>query len=121
MKVHARRITTLLISLSVLALLGVEPARAQEPSFRIVSDGTAKYSYAEEPGWETLDFDDSAWRFVSAPSQGLCGSSPPPPPPGAPNPIWGQDPQEFQTIFVRKTFTLEAAATGNIIAGADDD
>jgi hypothetical protein len=43
------------------------------------------------------------------------------PPEETTHPIWGEDPQEFQAIFVRKTFTLDAAATANIIAGADDD
>src|SRR5687768_15496572 len=109
----------ILISLSALLLRGVVPAQAQEPSFHIVSDGTAKYSYTEESDWETLGFDDSAWRFVVAPSGGLC--SPSPAPPGEPNNIWGEDPQEFQTIFVRKTFTLDDATTANVIAGADDD
>jgi hypothetical protein len=119
MKARALFIVTLLVHLSALILLGVEPTRAQEGSFHIVSDGTAKYSYTEEPDWETLDFDDSAWPFVVAPSGGLCGPSPVPP--GAPEPVWGEDPQEFQTIFVRKTFTLDAAATANVIVGADDD
>jgi hypothetical protein len=92
---------------------------AQALSVHIVSDGTAKYSYTEEPAWETLGFDNSAWPFVVAPSAGLC--TPSPVPPGAPNPICGADPQEFQTIFVRKLFSVEAAATVNIIAGADGD
>jgi hypothetical protein len=120
--VHVRvlMVAALLMTLPALAPLVAEQAWAQATSFHIVSDETAKYSYTEEPGWETLSFDDSAWPFVVAPSTGLCGD-PAPVPPGAPNPIWGEDPQEFQTIFVRKTFTLDAAATANIIAGADDD
>jgi hypothetical protein len=117
MKARALLIVTVLLCLS--ALPGLEPARAQEVSFRIVSDGTAKYSVTEEPGWETLGFDDSAWPFVVAPSGGLC--EPSPGPPGPPTPIWGEDPQEFQTIFVRKTFTMDAAATANVIVSVDDD
>jgi hypothetical protein len=119
---HARAwmVAALLMSLLALVPLGSGRARAQAASFHIVSDGTAKFSYTEEPGWQTLGFDDSAWRFVVAPSAGLC----PPavvPPEETTHPIWGEDPQEFQAIFVRKTFTLDAAATANIIAGADDD
>jgi hypothetical protein len=107
------------MSLAILGPQAWRVAQAQAPAFHIVSDGTAKYTYTEESDWETLSFDDSAWSFVVAPSAGLC--TPSPVPPGAPNPIWGEDPQEFQTIFVRKTFTLDAATTANIIAGADDD
>ena len=119
MKARVLLIVTLLMCLSALVLLGVKPARAQEPLFHIVSDGTAKYSYTEEPDWETLDFDDSAWPFVVAPSAGLCDPSVAPP--GLPEPIWGEDPQELQTIFMRKTFTLDAAATANVIVVVDDD
>jgi hypothetical protein len=120
MKARALLIVTFLIQLSALVLLGVEPARAQEGSFRIVSDGTAKYSYTEEPDWEMLGFDDSAWPFVVAPSAGLCDPSLPPL--GPPDiSVWGEEPQEFQTIFVRKTFTLDAAATANVIVVVDDD
>jgi hypothetical protein len=112
-------VAALFMTLSALAPLLSGRAWAQTASFHIVSDGTAKYSYTEEQEWETLGFDDSAWPFVVAPSGGLC--DPGPVPPGAPEPIWGEDPQEFQTIFVRKTFSLNAAATANIIACADDD
>jgi hypothetical protein len=112
-------VAALFMTLSALAPLLSGRAGAQAASFHIVSDGTAKYSYTEEQDWETLGFDDSTWPFVVAPSGGLC--DPGPVPPGAPEPIWGEDPQEFQTIFVRKTFTLDAAATANIIACADDD
>ena len=119
MSARALMAAALLMSLPTLAPLVPGRAWAQAASFHIVSDGTAKYSYTEEPGWETLGFDDSAWSFVVAPSKGLCFT--PPVPPGEPNFIWGEDPQEFQTIFVRKTFTLEAAATAHVMAGADDD
>ncbi len=119
MHVLVLMVAALLMTLPALALLVSGQAWAQAPSFHIVSDGTAKYSYTEEQDWETLGFDDSAWPFVVAPSAGLC--DPGPVPPGAPEPIWGEDPQEFQTIFVRKTFTLDAAATASIIACADDD
>jgi hypothetical protein len=119
MHVRALMVAALLMTLPALAPLMAGRGRAQAASFHIVSDGTAKYSYTEEPGWQTPGFDDAAWRFVVAPSGGLC--EPSPVPPGAPNPVWGEDPQEFQTIFVRRTFTLQAAATANVIAGADDD
>ena len=120
MNARALLVAALLMALPALTLLGVGRAWAQAASFHIVSDGTAKYSYTEEPDWQTLGFDDSDWPFVVAPSTGLCGE-PSPVPPGAPEPIWGEDPQEFQTIFVRKTFTLDAAVAATIIAGADDD
>jgi hypothetical protein len=77
-------VAVLLMTLPTLALLVSGRAGAQGASFHIVSDGTAKYSYTEEPDWETLGFDDSAWPFVVAPSTGLCGE-PSPVPPGAPN------------------------------------
>jgi hypothetical protein len=112
-------VTALFMTLSALAPLLSGRAGAQAASFHIVSDGTAKYSYTEEQDWETLNFDDSAWPFVVAPSWGLC--TPPVQPPGSPQSIWGEDPQEFQTIFVRKTFTLDAAATANVIVAVDDD
>jgi hypothetical protein len=118
-KPGALMVAALSIGFAALAPLVPGLVWAQEASFRIVSDGTAKYSYTEEPGWETLDFDDADWPFVVAPSGGLCDASPVPP--GAPEPIWGEDPREFQTLFVRKTFTLEAAATALVVVGVDDD
>jgi hypothetical protein len=95
------------------------PAQTQETSYLIISDGTAKYSYEEQAGWQALGFDDSTWNFVIAPSQGLC--APGAVPEGEPEPIWGENPQEFQTIFVRKGFTLDPGARVDILAGADDD
>lgn len=35
--------------------------------------------------------------------------------------VWGHDPEDFQTIYVRKTFALAAATTATIRASADDD
>jgi hypothetical protein len=114
------KILALALILSALAPGLSGQAGAQGVSVHVVSDGTARYPETETPGWETVGFDDSAWRFVVAPSNGRCGV-PPPVPPGAPNNIWGENPQDFQTIFVRKTFTLASPAIVRIIAGADDD
>jgi hypothetical protein len=119
MNVRVLMVVALLMTIPALAPLVPERVGAQAASFHIVSDGTAKYSYTEEQDWETPGFDDSAWPFVVAPSAGLCDPSVVPP--GPPEPIWGEDPQEFQTIFVRKTFTLNAAATANVIVMVDDD
>jgi hypothetical protein len=44
MKARAWCIITIMISLSALLLQGAKLAQAQEPSFHIVSGGTAKYS-----------------------------------------------------------------------------
>src|SRR5689334_7335940 len=63
---------TLLMSLLALTPLLSGLALAQGASFHIVSDSSAKYSYTEESGWETLSFADSAWPFVVSPSAGLC-------------------------------------------------
>lgn len=89
----------------------------------IVSDSTWRYSYVKEFGWKAAAFDDSAWLNVLAPSIGLCnGDLPFTPMPGSDAlQVWGQDPEDFQTIYLRKTFVLSAATTGTIRAGADDD
>ncbi len=122
----ARRMNSRVLILASFILSSAAPAlllsgvsRAQEGQYLVVSDGTAKYSYVEEAGWQAPGFNDSIWAFVVAPSQGLC-------PPysvweGEPNPVWGTDPQEYQTIFVRKSFTVAADAKADIWAEADDD
>ena len=48
----------LLLAATVFVVPSAPPARAQDGSIRVVSDGTERYSYVEEPGWETLGFDD---------------------------------------------------------------
>jgi hypothetical protein len=113
---------SIFLPISVLAaslVFNSASASAQEPSFRIISDATARYLKTEETGWQTLTFDDSAWPFVVAPSAGLCGT--PEVPSDAPQPVWGEDPQEFETIFIRKTFMMDTPANATIVVGVDDD
>ena len=97
--------------------------------FHILTDSTWKYSAMEEPDWFTAAFDDSRWRNVVAPSAGQCSADTPhwgafdaSPLPGSDAlPIWGHNPQSFQTIFIRKTFSLAIPTTGTIRAAADDE
>lgn len=95
----------------------------------ILTDATWKYSGIEEPNWFTAAFDDSAWLNVAAPSGGQCSADTPhwgafdeSPLPGSDAlPVWGQNPQSFQTIFIRKTFTLATTKIGTIQSAADDE
>jgi hypothetical protein len=90
----------------------------------IDTDGTWRYSYAPAQGWQDATFDDSTWDYVDAPSFGLCpqyitlpgqwlGTNA--------MSIWGHDPAEFQTLYARKTFALDAPVAATISAWADDD
>jgi len=94
---------------------------AEEQKLYIISDATAKYSLNEDFGWEALDFDDSSWKNVAAPSTGLCPAEVPPL--GEPLNIWSQPSEvaEFQTIYVRKTFTIDTPKSGKIDLDVDDD
>lgn len=89
----------------------------------VVTDGTWRYSYALATGWRSAAFDDSTWDNVEAPSFGLC-------PECIPDafltgsdamPIWGADPEEFQTLYARRTFSLAGPALGTIRVWGDDD
>ena len=92
-------------------------------TFRVVTDGTWRYSYAHSSGWRSAGFDDSAWDTVEAPSFGLCPDYIPSLSlAGSPAvPIWGHDPAEFQTFYSRKTFLVAAPTVGTIRAWADDE
>jgi hypothetical protein len=92
-------------------------------TFSVVTDSTWRYSYAHSSGWRSAGFDDSAWDTVEAPSFGLCPDYIPSLslPGSAAVPIWGHDPAEFQTLYARKTFLVDASAVGTIRAWADDD
>jgi hypothetical protein len=97
--------------------------------FHVVTDATWKYSASLEPSWFAPSFDDSGWQTVVAPSGGLCSAESPhwgafdeSPLPGSDAlPIWGQNPEEFQTIYFRKTFRLATNTIGIIRAAADDE
>ena len=97
--------------------------------FHVLTDSTWKYTTVEEPNWFTAAFSDSAWPNVVAPSGGECSADTPhwgsfdeSPLPGSDAlPIWGQNPQSFQTVFIRKLFTLATDTTGTIRAAADDE
>jgi len=91
-------------------------------STHVVSDATIKYAETLVPGWQTLAFDDSAWLTVVAPSTGLCtpfwGELIPN---SAALPTWGQNPQQYQTIYARKTFTVQTPVSATIQTIVDDD
>jgi hypothetical protein len=101
----------------------VKRCETGEWPLHVVTDGSWRYSYQLATGWRSTSFDDSAWDTVEAPSFGLCsecaltagltGSDA--------MPVWGQDPEEFQTLYARKTFTLASPAVGTIRVWADDD
>jgi hypothetical protein len=92
-------------------------------AFRIVTDGSWRYSYAHSSGWRSTGFDDSSWNTVEAPSFGLCPEYIPSSSlTGSPAvPIWGADPAEHQTMYTRKTFSANAPAVGTLRAWADDE
>jgi len=88
----------------------------------IISDVTVKYSETLVPGWETVAFDDSTWLNVVAPSGGLCDPSVPSRIPDSEAlPVWSQTPQQFQTIYARKTFIAALPTSATIQTMVDDD
>ncbi len=88
----------------------------------IISDVTVKYSETLVPGWETVAFDDSTWLNVVAPSGGLCDPSVPSRIPDSEAlPVWSQTPQQFQTIYARKTFIAALPTSATIQTFVDDD
>lgn len=88
----------------------------------VVSDGTVKYSESLVTGWENLTFDDSTWQTVVAPSAGLCNPSIARRIPNSTAlPVWGQNPQNHQTIYARKIFDAQAPAVVNVQTLVDDD
>ena len=92
-------------------------------TFAVVTDGTWRYSYAHSSGWRSAGFDDAAWDTVEAPSFGLCPEYIPSLSlAGSPAvPIWGHDPAEYQTLYARKTFFVNAHTVGTLRAWADDE
>lgn len=91
--------------------------------FHVVTDGTWRYSYVHATGWRSATFDDSSWNTVVAPSFGLCPECIPSAKLTGSDamPIWGRNPEEFQTLFARKTFSLAGPALGTLRVWADDD
>src|SRR6185369_6360608 len=98
---------------------GLKPASALTET-HIVSDATVKYSEELVSGWETTAFDDLAWLNVVAPSGGLCGPGVNPITNSTSLPVWGQNPREHQTIYARKTFTVQNPVSAFIRIWVDD-
>ena len=88
----------------------------------IVSDANVKYSETLVPDWETNTFDDSTWLTVVAPSAGLCDPSVAGRIPNSPAlPVWGQNPQQGQTIYSRKAFLVQYPISATVQTLVDDD
>ncbi len=121
-----RQISALIVLLVAVVLPISTPIRAnvisQTTQIHIVSDATAKYAEDIIPSWESLTFEDTAWSNVVAPSRGTCSpvSSPPFPNTSAVV-VWGKNAQQFQTIYVRKTFTVQKPVVSTLRMVADDD
>ncbi len=89
--------------------------------FHVVTDGSWRYSYAPVNGWRSAAFDASTWDTVVAPSFGLCEGCDARLTGSDAMPMWGHDPQEFQTLYARKSFSLSEPGLGTLRVWADDD
>jgi hypothetical protein len=115
------KIILLMAILSPLSTLAND-AQASPIFSHIISDATVKYSETLVQDWETVAFDDSTWLNAVAPSGGLCDPSIPSRIPDSEAlPVWSQTPQEFQTIYARKTFIAALPISATIQTMVDDD
>jgi len=90
-------------------------------TIRIVSDNSWRVTAEYTPGWETVDYDDSAWGCATTPAPVNCGWENCWDDPGVWT-LWSED--QYETIYLRKSFYIQdvsSVLSAAIATRCDDD
>ena len=110
---------TLVLTNTGAAALDFELLRGTGLPLHIVSDDNWRVSNMLEPGWETVNFDDTSWEFSVAPAPVNCGTINCWSDPNVFS-MWSEI--QYQTIYLRRSFSVGSGViSATIKTECDDD